>query len=85
MQSLQQIIDHHGLIDAFNFSNKLLKKTSISFNFDPIYLTCNESKFSFKHNEYIYVDIYGNQKFDEMVYVDIDITIKKNYDRRKTI
>jgi len=80
MYSLQQIINNHGLIDAYNSSNKILKKTSMSFDFDTIYLKCNESKFTFKP-KYKYVDNYSNQ----MVYVDIGITIKNNYDRRKTI
>jgi len=81
MYSLQQIINNHGLIDAYNSSIKILKKTSMSFDFDPIYLKCNESKFTFKPKYKYYVDYYGTQT----VYVDIVITIQNNYDRRKTI
>lgn len=82
MQSLQKLINNHGLIDANNSLSKIYRKTSISFDFDPIYLICDESKFNVKCNEYIEFDKYDNQ----IVYVDIDITIKRNYyDRRKTI
>jgi hypothetical protein len=76
MQSLQEIIDNHGKIVA-----PKTYKTSISFDFDPKYLTYNESKFAFNRNKDIQIDRYGNEKIHIILY----ITLKKNDGRRQTI
>jgi hypothetical protein len=76
MQSLQEIIDNHGKIVAPNSY-----KTSMSFDFDPKYLTHNESKFAFKRKKERPVDRYGNKNIHIMIY----ITLKQNDGRRQTI